>query len=651
MLGGAATVASGALLAGCSGSSGGSGGGATLAPATTVASINVAAGQTYLVEGTTHTASLTVAEGGKLTVPDGYCLTLTVDGVETGQAIPTANGTTPEVLPGTYTGDVVLTVAAAQEVAWEGLTFPFRQAVYVDGSGVVAAKSVKSAITGGSVGNGAAENLRIISTGAVFTGVYVAGGTYRVASSTMSLTGNGRSDFVGYGTAVVGTGTDTTLVLDRAKITTKGVVRSAVVADGGANVVVKNSTIHTADGTLAEDYVPSVNLATMQSVPWMLSLSGNVRATNLVGTNTRATYIASAVSSQGWGVLSTDSNENVQLTAINSDLSITGEDGYGAYCNGSATLRFLGTRFTVPSYAVIATGGSILFGDSTSAAVAKLNSDLALDLSSSELAALKRRATVVDSQRFGVMWHGAGSLQVGGATELRTKGTTFLDKGQQVAITVDGSGGAKLVPENGVIFQLMTTDDPGPVNENGSMVNTGTYTEPTGADTRVSGFDPTTAGQGDANLTFSAITLKGSFYNAFRASGADGSSAGGQGGPGGAAGGKNMVLTFTDSKITGVITASTAKHAVTTITADNYRQLGEVTNTAAAVVNNGAIVGLAEGSVWTVTGTCHLSKLTLDTSSSVVASRGRGLTLTVDGVRRRISAGSTYTGEIVLRPS
>ncbi|MER5427647.1 hypothetical protein [Streptomyces sp. NPDC002588] len=38
--------------------------------------------------------------------------------------------------PGTCRGDVVLTVALARDVTYETLTFPFRQALHADGTGV-----------------------------------------------------------------------------------------------------------------------------------------------------------------------------------------------------------------------------------------------------------------------------------------------------------------------------------------------------------------------------------------------------------------------------------------------------------------------------------------------------------------------------------
>jgi hypothetical protein len=68
------------------------------------------------------------------------------------------------------------------------------------------------------------------------------------------------------------------------------------------------------------------------------------------------------------------------------------------------------------------------------------------------------------------------------------------------------------------------------------------------------------------------------------------------------------------------------------------------------------IVALAR-STWVVTGTCYLTKLSLDSDSSVRAAHGHTLTMTVDpdgaageapAVLTPIVPGQTYTGYIVL---
>jgi hypothetical protein len=169
---------------------------ATAAPsASTKAKISVGAGETYELSATTRVSELSIAEGGKVVAPDGYSVTLTVDGVETGQLLTETGATETLIAAGTYRGDVVLTVAEAHAVTYETLTFPFRQALYVDTDGVVTAKSVLTAVVGGKLTRTLARGIEITSTGECFDGVFVQDGTYTLARPTISLTGNGRCDF------------------------------------------------------------------------------------------------------------------------------------------------------------------------------------------------------------------------------------------------------------------------------------------------------------------------------------------------------------------------------------------------------------------------------------------------------------------------
>ncbi|MEU2424310.1 hypothetical protein ABZ619_25400 [Streptomyces sp. NPDC007851] len=604
---------------------------ATAAPETSGRTISVAAGETYELAATTQVSRLTIGEGGRIVAPDGYDISLTVDGVETGQLLTATGGTATLVQAGTYRGDVVLTVAGSNDVTYETLTFPFRQALYVGPSGVDSAKSVLSAVRGGKVTDAAARNISITSTGECFNGVYVESGSYTLQSPVISFTGNGRSDFAGYGAAVVGDGSATKLVVDGARISTKGVVRTTVIADNGANVLVKDSFLRARNGVLPADYQATVETPYMESVPWMLGLDGNVRATNLIGRNSIATYLNSTVFSETWGALSVEGGSGLKLTAINSHVGNTGDYGYGTYAIGDATVRVLGSRFDVGSYATIIAGPAAVvhYGDSTRDAVAALNTELGLGLSNAELKSIPERSTVVNSGHFGYMFFGAGQLTLDGGTVVNSERATFLNKGQQTAITVDGSKGARLNPRDGVILQMIELDDPGPVNVDGKMMNVGVYTEPTTDPVKDASFDVTAVHTTDGAATFSSIKLKGDFYNGVRS-------------------GRNMVLTFEDAGVEGVISATRTRHRVSSIDASTFYELGIVTNTAQTAVNNGVVVRLNGGSTWTVTGTSYLTSLTLAADASVTAPRGGTVKLTVDGTETAITAGTTYTGALAL---
>lgn len=580
--------------------------------------IRIAAGQTLTLTATTRTSLLSIAEGGTLAAPDGYLLTVTVNGVETGSALVSTYGTTTLIEPGTYRGDVVVNVTPDNAQSFFGpFTFHLRQAVYVGPAGIVTANSALSAVTAGRLGATSAHDLVLRSTGEAFDGFYVADGQYELLRPDIRFYGNGRCDFVGYGAALVGDGTDTRFVIDGARIDNTGAVRPGVIATNGANVIVKNSVIATHDGVLPADYTANIG-PNMMTVPWMLGLSGNVRATIALGVDTKATYVNSRVSSTNWGVLSTDSDNQAQLTAINCDLAITDKEGYGTYADGSAIDRFLGCRFHNVTFAAISTGGSVYFGDSTREALATLNDSQDIRLSSAELASIPVTPTVVDSTRFGVMWAqgNGGSVTLDGGTQLRTAETSFLVKALKASITADGSRGARILPGNGVLVQLMETDDPGnPV---------GVYTEPTDAVMKDDGFDPTTEQPNDAVVDFAALDLRGDLYNGRR-------------------GDQNLVLNLTGTRLAGVVSASTTRHALSQIGEADYDQLGRVSNAVGPAINNGVIVNVGAGSTWTVTGTSYLTALALAPGGSVRAGR-----MTVDGVATAIKPGTTYTGAIVL---
>jgi len=423
-------------------------------------------------------------------------------------------------------------------------------------------------------------------------------------------------------------------------------VRTAAIADNGATLVVKNSSLSVRNGVLPADYVPTVNLDTMESAPWMLSIDGNVRATNLLGNNSIAAYVNSSVFSETWGALSTDSGSNCTLVAVNSVVGQTGNDGYGTYVIGNAAEYLLGTRFDVGSYASIFTGGSATYGDSDATTVASLNASLGLGLTDAELRALRPRPTVVNSRRFGFMNHqGTNTLTITGGTVINSPHATFLNKGQQWGISVDGSNGARLNPGDGILVQIMDNDDPGPVVVNGVLENAGVYTQPTGEPTKDPTFDVTVVHpDSDSVFSFSDIELTGNFYNGL----AGGPSSGPAGPGGGAANGLNLVLNLAASRVVGTITATLATHFVDTITSANWWELGKVSNVAQPAINNGVIVALTGGSRWTVTGTSYLTALSLDANSSVSAPGRKRVTMTVDGTVTAIEPGGSYTGAIVV---
>ncbi len=495
--------------------------------------VKVVAGDALIVTQTTKLKSLKIEEGANVAAPAGKSLTMTIKGVER------------DIRPGKYTGDIVLTVTDQNVVKFsESMIHHFRQAIYLDKDGIVDAKSVLDAAGKPKVSNGVLTGANVKSEGKNFNGILVTGGTWTIKDPKLEFEGNGDNDFAGFGAGIMSDGKDTTLILDGAKVSTHGAVRTTVIANNGSNLIVKNSEISSRTGVLPSDYVSNVTPGEMKDAPWMLGISGNVRATNLLGDNTTATYINDKLSSDGWGVLSIDSSQNTVLTAINSQVNLTGKDGYGSYSIGNATNQFYGTTINVPTHGLIITGGHGYFGASTPELLAKLNTDLKLHLSPEELASLRTQQTTVNSKRFGIMIWGDSVVKVTDGTIFNTGEDFILNKAAQMDLTVDGSKGALLNTSNGVLFQAIDSDDPGPITVDGVMENRGVYNDPSAPPDKIKDWDLTAKHKDDMVGVFSSIDLKGNFYNAVTkvqsmgAMGGGGGAAGpGGGAPGGAAAG------------------------------------------------------------------------------------------------------------------
>ncbi|WP_300680958.1 Ig-like domain-containing protein [Nocardioides sp.] len=591
--------------------------------------LTVASGETCTVSARTTLDKLVVASGGAIQAPAGYDVTLTVDGVEQGQSWSSINDIAGTLQAGTYVGSgdggVVLSVTTQHTKASSKINFPIRQALYVDANGVDDSRSVAASWLGGTPGATKANKFAVTSTGSTFNGVWVDGATYALNQPTISLTGNGRDDFVGDGAAVVGEN-KANVTLDGAKITNKGVVRTGVVSDSGANVVVKNSTIDVAGGTLPSDYVANVDFDTMIASPWMLGQAGTNRATLLMGDDSKASYVNTSITAADWGALSTDKGSGVELNAINSHVATT-KSGYGTYAIGSATGEYLGTDFDVVSYLSISANGSnvIHFGDSTATDVARVNTTSKLGLTAAELSALKERSPKLTSQRIGFMtWAGDNTVNVDGGTVVHTGNAIFEDKSETGTTTYNVTGTAAEAPslttDNGVVVQVMNQDDPGPFPP-------ATYNDPTSVTQTASDASLANASltaRTNANLT--GTSVKGDFFNGVTTA-------------------KNLVVTLNDSTVKGRISSTKAVHAGT-VNEANYDRIGMVTNTVQAPVNAGVIASLTKGSTWTVTGTSYLTSLSVDATSTLRGVGGKAVTITQGSMTYTPAqlAGQTITG-------
>lgn len=583
--------------------------------------LTIPAGETVTISETTELDRLIIEEGGSLVAPEGKSITLTVNGMEVGQVLTTTAGTESHFAAEEHVGNVVLTVTERTSTDYQNLNFPIRQAIYLDETGYVAEKSVPAAVIGEE---GALENIQIYSYGENFNGIYAAGGDHTVRNATIYLVGNGRSDMVGQGAAIFADGADTRLIIDDSTVYTKGVVRTAAISNNGANLIVKNSTLVVNDGILPEDYAPSVDLAQMRGGFPIGGSIGNARATNLLGEGTKSTYINSWISAEGWGVLSTDGCTNPFVTGINSVVTLTGDDigGYGAYAIGNVLHRYVGCTFNVDYDVLSIKGGDIILGDSTPEAVAALNEELDLGLTAEEMAAIPEQGTVVNSKRFGFVVSGAGEITIGGDSQIHTGEAFVMNMGQSgLVVNVDGSEGAEIHVDNGIIMQVMDSDSPGPSGN--------PFTEPTEDPVKEASFEPASLDSA-AVSNFSNIELVGDFYNSIGYTKTTGM--------------LNMALNFDNATVTGVITSASADHVQDElyVDAEDYKMFGVLIHTACPAVNNGVIVSLTNGSTWNVTGDSYLTSLTTDTTAVING------TVTMGGEVVDTTVGGTWVGDIVV---
>ena len=585
-----------------------------------------------LLRDTVSAGYVVIRPGAAIRAPEGKLVTMTYNGVN----LPPA--------PGVYEGDVVFTVTDRIPLG----TYPFRAGLCVIDGRVVDAMSVKAALTAGEYDDQCAVGLRLESREENFNGLYIGGDSqYTVKDADLYLEGNGGNDFVGFGAGVF-LGDDACLHIDNSRIRTYGAARGTIFLAGNSTLEVTDSEIESRNGVLPADYIDTVTPGVMRAVPWMLGLHGNCRCFNLAESAT-AHFRRCKMRSEGWGVMSTDGVRVGRLYFHDSDIAITGASGYGAFSINDCVVDFENTLVDVPDVALIVANGK---------ASGRFHGN-----------------TKIQSRRFGVMVfrNTAGTVQIEPGVEFRTGEEIFLVKGCTPEIHASG---AVLQSASGNILTLMDMDDP---NDTKAYI-----CDPEGNDIPLEGRDLTTEIPGtDVLATFEGMELTGDIYNCTTNqkmitgildpnepdapseppySGGPGShkgpSAGGPGGPGGAPGGapgspgggpgempeffkkmmgldkpqvKNLSITLTDTSLTGVISAAKARHRVDRITKYNREELGEIVKTPSEPVNNGVIVNLRGNSVWTVTGTCYLTKLTRAAAAVIQATPGRSLQIECDG--------------------
>ena len=540
-----------------------------------------------------------------------------------GAVVLFVNGVQTQLQPGTYTGRVILAVSNATNVDVEDHnrmvhhTMPAAVSI-VDGK-YRQEDSFPDAVISGSVQDGSCSGVTVVSRGDNFGGIYVGGsGSYEISDAVFDLVGNGANDGFGYGAAIAARD-EAKVTVNRTRIHNVGSIRTALVASGHSEVEVNDSVLYCKDGN-RKNYVKA-----MSKAPWMLGISGRVRATNAQD-YAKVTYNRCEITAENWGALSTDGTKDVHLQLHDCRVR-TESSGYGTYVMGaSCSTTFDHCALDVADYgAICCSGGTCV---------------------------IENGSTVV-SRKNGVMSHrGDAKITVSDSSVVsRRESFFFKDAGGSLTLR-----NATLASDIGVLVRSIKDDDP-----NGRVAVLGPETV---MDVPPGGFPEDQAASGGPG----AGGPGGPGAGGPGGPGAGGPGGPGAGGPGGGSAFGPLQVTVIDSELQGdLLHASTAYNDLT-VTLENSTLTGAVSSCTASHINGlpdtpeqyreigvvesvscpnddpyGVSVILQGTSVWTVTETCWLRRLVIGENAAV-----EGAQLLISGKKVPLQPGE-YTGKITLK--
>ena len=623
-----------------------------------------------LTESTVYPRGIVLKEGSLPAAPEGKAILMTVDGVPT------------TIAPGTYPGCVALTVYTLTNIPATQAELScgdFRTVLHVL-DGKLVSTGLEAAAGSFSAAPGRLSHVALTTKIDDMNGIIVDGtqpnSPYVIADSVFHCAGGGNSE--GRGACIMAVG-EADVKLQNVEFWNYGTL-TAVMASGKSHVEVADSVIYG-----ARDFTAG------KLCPWVLGINGSNRLTNAID-QAQVHYHDSIVVAQSWAALSTDAGRGVRLlgerlfsgigrlepyqeahkdqyTAVPAlgekkygfimGNSAIGECGYVNYADTGFHNSFRDVTFYSPDYIFILSTG-----------------DASIDVEGDSFC---------HSDRIGVLFHknsgGTVSLKQG---KWYAKDTLFLVKSYS---ETDTSGcfchcvcdGTEIqVGEEGVLYQLMTSDDVGlgkdsvfVVPEIESKLHTVAPLPETYMAQKRSGHMPwddfpvylvdgkETAARGDlseflaahpgaepvmeeasnriapATFTLKNLSTAGDVFNGVYQ--------------------RIQVLEvcLENAKLTGTVSSAYTYHtdahgeqapAGTAYRksgdADEHLGIGRVGNTPAPSINNPVHLRLEHGAVWTAVGTSYLDVLEVDESSQVIGS------VTVDG--KAVSGAGRYQGRIVV---
>ena len=431
----------------------------------------------------------------------------------------------------------------------------------------------------------------ILAEGEAFTALTVQGneetGSSTVNVDNVKLTatdegdGSAANDFVGTGTLIVAYGATADahnrVNLNNVEFNTTGFMRNAIVLTDYADAVITDSTfVMNGDNPIENSYDGyhiSASTDYMISPPWVLGISGGVRAMGLLGETPSLTIADSEIEAGSWAVITTDEGSSSKINVVDSTLRIAGDDtehgmnggsdlfgyskrygtGYCSFAIGGANESFWGCTLEGSTYASILYGsGDMYYGASPSSLdLENAAGDVVLEWEGEE------QDTVVNTV-FGLM-------------DTMMGGTATLDEGsiwntEDAVILKHGTAssdytisGAELNPANGTILSMIddqygigTSGDASATaydgNTFGAMVFDGGFYDDAGVGRPSELGNHATGGNLACTVTFDGGEYEGNLFNGLGSS--KGTSAGG------------LQVNLAGATLTGAITSSDAVYGM-----------------------------------------------------------------------------------------
>ncbi len=462
--------------------------------------------------------------------------------------------------------------------------------------------------------------------------------TVALSDFTIRAAGSGSNDMGGFGAAVY-VSDNADAQLDNFHVVTYGPGRGTLFTRFGATVEVNNSTFYA---------VSDPDIQTMQGCPPGLFLEGKVRATNAVGAS-KVTYHDSVVISQGWGALSTDSDDlytvadnPTVVTAENSYIGVL-TSGYGSYSDGNAQNIFKGSAIDVPDYGAVQTGGGVV----------------------------SYTDCVINAGEYGVMTHSGNSrgtisfenteLHVGEAgVMLRDTANTVTFIHSTIAFdgtyTIDPDLAARYGVDMDEVDETFGTTDGVDAAythtvfsaEDSNCIVKLIHNSDGGSGTESTGAAPT--------VLIQDSEMAGDILNTAAMEGDENTATSGPAGEG-VRTARSLDVTLDNSAVTGSISLGQDTWTVTHFASgDNDSQdIGYASSTELGAFHDdgyGLSLTLQNGATWTLGAyDCYLTSLTVGEGCAIVNMGGVPVSVTVDGAAVELVPGTTYAGDIVVSPA